>query len=431
MIEPWESALAAVMEGRNVLLTGGAGTGKSFNLGKLIKYFEENDIEVARTAMTGMASLQMVGGETVHSCFKTGMTTNKEFLYSIVTNGFFQKETANILRMTKVFIIDEISMMRSDFLELIDAILKYVTQNERPFGGKSMIFSGDFMQLPPVVKDAELENFWAFESPIWDQMNLKVIYLTEIKRQDNVQFAKALNMVRAGKVSQEIHKYFFETHKHKFPHGVEPVKLLSTNKEVQASNWARLKELETEEEYYEARVWAKNDFLKKKIINDVTADEHLYLKKGCQVMILKNVKGSYVNGSMGEYVGKHTVPRDGKAVEALAIRLFENDKIVYVERHEWTIEKPSRSGLKDIQATFLQFPVKLGYAITIHKSQGMSIDYLEVNLGNCFAEGMAYVALSRARTYEGLRVTNWNPRAVKCNAKAFNFYMNLKNNGVI
>lgn len=435
-LEPWELCLQAYKEGRNIFITGGAGTGKSFNMGKLIKFFEENDIEVARLAMTGMASLQMVGGETVHSCFKTGVISDPELYYSVVTNQMFIRETADRLRILDAIIIDEVSMMRSDFLELLNEILRYVMNSEKPFGGKQVIFSGDFMQLPPVVKGGEEDEkikdcFWAFESEVWKALNLKIIYLTEIKRQDDVKFANALNMVRAGAVNQAVSEYFFKTHKHKFPDGIEPVKLLSTNKEVDASNFSRLQTIEAEEEYYKADIWAKNEYLKKKILQDVVAPEHLRLRKGCQVMLLKNSKGSYVNGSMGEYVGKHSMIKDGKSIECLAVRLFDGNRLVYVERAEWTIEKHKKGGFSDVEARFLQFPVKLGYAITIHKSQGMSIDFLEVNLGKCFADGMAYVALSRARKYEGLRVINWNPRAVKCNQKAFNFYMNLKNNGVI
>jgi len=434
--EPHELIIEAIEEGRNACVTGGAGTGKSYNIRKVIEYCDDNNIQVARTAMTGMASLQLPEGETVHSCFKTGLHHSKLHLINVVTSYIFQKETSYLLRILDLIIIDEMSMMRADFLELLDAILKYVMQNELPFGGKQVIFSGDFMQLPPIVKDDEdihiKNNYWAFESPVWAELELKIIYLTEIKRQDDINFSNALNMIRAGAVNQSVNDYFFKTHSHKFPLGTEPVKLLSTNVEVETNNMARLKVLATEQEKYVAEITADNEFYRKKIINDVVAMENLYLKVGCQVMILKNCKGSYVNGSMGEYLGKHKIKTEdeGIEVEALQIRLFDNNSIVYLEPAQWTIEK-TIDGIKHVYASFTQFPVKLGYAITIHKSQGMSIDYLEVNLGKCFADGMAYVALSRARKYEGLRVTNWNSRAVKCNKKAFDFYMGLKSSGVI
>lgn len=433
--EPWELIIEAYNDGRNICITGGAGTGKSYTMGKVIEYFDEQGIQVARTAMTGMASLQLPEGETVHSCFKTGLHNNKLHLINVVTSYIFQNETQYALKILDAIIIDEISMMRSDFLELLDAVLKYVMQNEEPFGGKQVIFSGDFMQLPPVVKEDEdvhiKNNFWAFESPVWHELNLKIIYLTEIKRQDDVNFANALNMIRAGAVNQSVNDYFFSTYKHKFPEQVEPVKLLSTNREVEINNMARLKTLPAPQEHYQASISADNEYYRKKIINDVVAMEHLYLKEGCQVMILKNNKGLYVNGSMGEYLGKHKIKNDKEIeVDALKVRLFDNDAVVFIEPNEWTIEK-TVDGQKHVYASFVQFPVKLGYAITIHKSQGMSIDYLEVNLGKCFADGMAYVALSRARKYDGLRVTNWKPSAVKCNKKAFDFYMGLKTSGVI
>lgn len=433
--EPWELIIEAYNEGRNICITGGAGTGKSYTMGKVIEFFDEQGIQVARTAMTGMASLQLPEGETVHSCFKTGLHNSKLHLINVVTSYIFQNETQYALKILDAIIIDEISMMRSDFLELLDAVLKYVMQNEEPFGGKQVIFSGDFMQLPPIVKEDEdvhiKNNYWAFESPVWHELELKIIYLTDIKRQDDVNFANALNMIRAGAVNQSVNDYFFNTYRHKFPEHVEPVKLLSTNREVEITNMARLKTLAPPQEHYQASISADNDYYRKKIINDVVAMEHLYLKEGCQVMILKNNKGLYVNGSMGEYLGKHKVKNDKEIeVDALKVRLFDNDAVVFIEPAEWTIEK-TVDGQKHVYASFIQFPVKLGYAITIHKSQGMSIDYLEVNLGKCFADGMAYVALSRARKYDGLRVTNWKPSAVKCNKKAFDFYMGLKTSGVI
>lgn len=434
-MEPFEIALSAFNEGRNIFMTGGAGTGKSYTMRKLIEYFDENGIQAARTAMTGMASLQMPGGETVHSCFKTGIKTRPEQLADVVTNYIFQKETQYQIKVLDVIIIDEVSMMRSDYLELIDAILKFVMMNDEPFGGKQVILSGDFMQLAPVVKKEEkLNSPWAFESSVWRSLDLKIIYLTEIKRQDDKNFALALNMLRAGSVNPAVSSYFFNTHKNKFPDDVVPVKLLSTNVEVENLNKLFLDQLSGQEEYYQATVTGDDDFLKKKIVNDVIAMEHLYLKPGCQVMILRNDKGNYVNGSMARYLEPAKVAvQEGEetiVVDALKLELLDNKKIVYITQSEWTIEK-KKDGINYVLAKFVQFPVKLGYAITIHKSQGMSIDYLEVNLQKCFADGQAYVALSRARKYEGLRVLNWNPRSVRCNKKAFGFYMDLKTNGVI
>lgn len=435
-MEPIERIIKAFESGRNIFLTGGAGVGKSYNVKKFIEYCEENNIEVARAAMTGMASLQLPAGETVHSLFKLGTNTKKEQFVNVVTNFMFQKETQYLLKILDVIIIDEVSMLRSDLIELIDQVLKYTLENEKPFGGKQVILLGDFMQLPPVVKDDEpdsLKNsFWAFESPVWNDLNLEVVYLTEVKRQDDINFSMALNMIRAGIVNADVSNYFLKTQAHVFPEGVTPVKLLSTNREVENMNQAKLDSMkEIPEEVYTARIEAKNDFLRKKIIQDVVAMEILRLKVGCQVMLLRNQKGIYVNGSMGEYLGFERLrDENGAFIDCLKVRLFDNGLVVHVDRAEWTIEK-TKNGVKDVEASFVQFPVKVGYAITIHKSQGMSIDFLEVNLAKCFADGMAYVALSRARKYEGLKVLNWNPRAVKCNQKAFNYYMGLKTSGVI
>jgi len=323
-------------------------------------------------------------------------------------------------------------MLRSDVLELVDELLRLTLKKSKPFGGMQVIFSGDFMQLPPVVKkDEELPLFWAFQSEVWEALNLDIVNLTEIKRQDDPEFAKALNAVRAGWISRSIDQYFKASAKHVFPEGVEPVKLLSTNQRVDSWNKARLSSLPGELKIMRATIWGKDEYTQKKVVKECIAMEELELKAGCQVMMLKNhPEKKYVNGSMGELEG---FGRNSEGEQVLIVRIMESGETVQVAEDEWEIEEPveGQPGRYRVAASFIQYPVKLGYAITIHKSQGMSIDFLEVDLGRCFADGMAYVALSRARTYKGLRVLNFSRRAVRCNKEAFDYYMNLKNEGVI
>lgn len=433
-----EKTLQLIDEGKNIFITGGAGVGKSYSLNKILDHLRENHPKkrLAVLAMTGMASLQYEeGGQTVHSFFGIGFAKDVRELQSIVQKYNFKKVTRYDLEDTDIIFIDEISMMRSDLLELLDAILKYVMGSDLPFGGKQVVFCGDFMQLPPIVrKEEKIVEYWAFQSPTWHALDLNIIYLTEVKRQDDKQFSSALNMIRAGVTNTQVDNFFMNTVKNVIPPNVRMVKLLSTNDAVSAFNMEQLTKISLPnlQVCYNADVWGYTDKLRDMIVRDCPGVERLELRPGCQVMILVNNKDAgYVNGSMGLFLGSGTgVDMDGKSYTYLKVKLFSSDLIVGLPIHEWKTEKVE--GDKRVKlAHFKQFPVKLAYAITIHKSQGMSIDYLEVDLNKCFAEHMAYVALSRARTYSGLRVLNWSSRSVKYNKDAFNFYMNLKNTGVI
>lgn len=443
-MEPKEQIIADFEAGKNILLTGGAGVGKSYNLRHFVEWADNENLNMARTALTGMASLQLPMGETLHRCTGIGFAKNLDDLNQVTKSYKFRNEIRWELQALDALIIDEISMLRSDTLELIDGVLKYARNNDEPFGGLQTVFSGDFMQLPPVVKNEEKpffneRGFWAFQSPVFNELDFSIRYLTEIKRQDNPKFATALNMIRAGAINQAVNEYFRNTENHNFPDDVEPVRLLGTNFEVNKLNEAKLKKLDTKLETYDANITAVNDKLKDRIIRDCPAMETLNLKEGAQVMILVNDKTNrYVNGSMGEYLGlakkEILVMDEWVKTEVCLVRLFSSDEIVELPRYEWKIEKKKEvRGKFSTQklAGFCQFPIKLGWAITIHKSQGMSLDYLQVDLTRCFAEGMAYVALSRARTYEGLKIVNWRPGIVNCNKDAFNFYMELKNKGEI
>lgn len=422
-------------------------TGKSYSLRKVLEWADEENWNVARTAMTGMASLQLELGETLHRALGIGFAKNRDDLRMVLRSYKFRTEVRWELQALDLLVVDEVSMLRSDLLELCDEVLKQARGNRDPFGGLQIIFSGDFMQLSPVVKNDEKEyfkkrGFWAFQSDVWESLNLKVFYLTEIKRQDDKKFSLALNMIRAGAINEAVDEYFFNTHKNEFPEGVEPVRLLGTNTEVDRVNENRLKKITGEPMVYQAKITGISDKAKDKIVRDCPGVETLKLKPGAQVMVLINDRGGrFVNGSMGEFksiLKMEVIDFDGEArkVDCAEVELFDSGETVFFPRYEWKNEKKEEDSIsgkitKTKLAGFEQFPLRLGWAITIHKSQGMSLDYLQVDLTRCFAEGMAYVALSRARKYEGLNILNWRPGIVTCNKDAFKFYMDLKEKGEI
>lgn len=440
--------ISAIQSGRNIFLTGGAGVGKTYWQNKIVENFGDNLI-IVRTALTGLASLH-VNGQTIHKFTGIGINNHVSQLHFITKSKKFRTQTIYELEECDILFIDEISMLRSDVLELIDDLFKYVMDNDLPFGGKQVVFAGDFLQLPPVVKNHEnLPNFWAFQSQTWTDLNFKIINLTEVKRQDDKNFSTCLNWIRAGRfvmseeLQQRISDYIFNTRFNKVPDGIEPIKLVSINEEADRYNSRKLAELETVEEIYKAEIDGISEKHIELIKKDCPALEILKIKIGAQVMTIKNdINGQYINGSMGEYLGLENREVDvfsrknggmiSEMKSCMKIRIFDGNRIVYAPIEVWKNEKRRISEetgepIVETLAEFIQYPVKLAYAITIHKSQGMSLDYVEIDFRNVFMAGQAYVALSRARKYEGLFVKNWSISKVITNKQAFDFYMGLKN----
>ena len=389
------------MSNRNIFITGAAGCGKSFLTQKAIENHNADDLLV--TATTGMASLNLPGGQTLHRTL--GLGTHKK-ASKVFGATWFRDYTLPHLRRAKILIVDEVSMLRSDTLELANEVMKGARDSDRPFGGIRVILVGDFLQLPPVVKKHERGSFkrgseFCFNSPVWESLNLEIRNLTKIKRQTDKDFMVVLNKVRLGVVDSEVEELIYGTENAVFSGGVTPVRLLSTRAEVERVNQDELLKLNPLPETYYASIKGQTLHFK-----DCPAPEKLTVKKGCQVMFVRNDKDCrFVNGSMGEYLGNFMV------------KLYSGGEVVQLERATWEHKK---SG-----SYFSQYPIRLAYAITIHKSQGQTIDYLEVDLGRCFAPGMAYVALSRGRTLGGLRVKNFSRKSVKVNQHCLEFYRGI------
>lgn len=389
----------------NFFVTGKAGTGKSF----LLDYFvNHTDKEVAIIAPTGVAALN-VGGQTIHSFFRMKAeyqdSNNREQVRTLPSK---QKK---LIRELDALVIDEVSMISANMMDMIDQKLQYARDSKEPFGGCQMIAFGDLFQLPPVITDDEKTIFYSryrtpyfFGSEVIEKAPFKIVELENVFRQKNPEFIKLLNHIRLGEASDEVLRDINSCCDH-HPEGKSYVTLTSDN-----SSAGRLNSLELESIDEQGYI-IHGDVTGKMPPSTFPTDKDLHLKVGAQIMMIKNDYQEakedgghilrWVNGSIGEidYVGPAGV----------SVRI--NDSVYEVKPETWeryVYEFHPESGLlkKKIIATFKQFPIKLAYAVTIHKSQGKTFDAVKIDLSRgAFAPGQTYVALSRCTNMESLYLT--------------------------
>ena len=375
----------------NIFITGKAGTGKSV----LLQYLRQNSTKkLVVVAPTGVAALN-VGGQTIHSLFRIapGFLTDDKLRLS--------NKTAYLLQHLDTVVIDEISMVRVDLMNSIDYLLRKARGNDMPFGGVQMVMFGDLYQLPPVVDDEELHKYFVdnfggqyfFNSPAWRQSSAKVYELTHIFRQkDDEIFKRLLNAIRTGDINEEILTQLNTRKIESIPtEGI--VTLATTNSLVKEINENKLHVLEGDVHEYRASIFGNLEQ------TSFPTDEILRLKKGAQVMLLKNDKDKrWVNGTIG-YVDELT-PEEVKV---------SIDGFMYsIPRETWnkiryTYNTETRRVEEEVVSSFTQFPLKLAWAMTIHKAQGKTFGSAVIDLGDgVFAHGQTYVALSRCRSLDGV-----------------------------
>jgi len=398
-----EQALAILKAGKNVFLTGAAGTGKTYVLNQYISYLKSRKIPVAITASTGIAATH-INGMTIHAWSGIGV---KESMGSRQLKTLSKKKyLLKKMEKVEVLIIDEISMLHKRQFEMVSQVLQYFKMNQLPFGGVQLVVCGDFFQLPPVGNEAGKDKF-AFMSPVWVQAELTICYLKEQFRQQQDPLNEILNQLKNGKLSRQSTEQLNAAARHKPESQFEPTKLFTHNFDVDQMNRQELSKLKSKSKYFQAEVKG-NEKLIGSLKNSVLASERMELKEGAKVMFVRNnPEKGVVNGSMGELVD---FDEDGCPM----VRLLD-DRIVIAEPEEWKIIDESGRTL----ASFKQIPLRLAWAITVHKSQGMTLDAAEIDLSQTFERGQGYVALSRLKKLQNLKLSGFNQTALELDPLAF------------
>jgi len=390
-------ALTILKTGANVFLTGEPGSGKTHTINEYVRYLRSCGIEPAITASTGIAATH-VGGVTIHSWSGVGIKQylSPQELDRLSTTEYLVKR----VERAKVLIIDEISMLPAHMVSLVDAVCRAIRRREEPFGGLQVVFVGDFFQLPPVSRDGQKAVF-AFMSPSWAEAAPVTCYLTEQYRQDDATFLNLLGAIR-GNTFDAGHAQHMDARRI-FPDDMpeDIPKLFPHNADVDRLNDHALGKIGGDTHIFSMRSTGREGLiagLKKGCLSP----ENLALKIGAVVMFTKNnPSAGFVNGTLGAVV-------DFDAdTEQPIVETREGERITVVPM-EWAIEEDGK-----VRATITQLPLRLAWAMTVHKSQGMSLDAAVINLEGAFEYGQGYVALSRVRRLSGLYLLGYNAQSLR------------------
>lgn len=392
-------ALAILKSGRNVFLTGSAGAGKTYVLNQYIQYLKEHKVGVAVTASTGIAATHM-NGQTIHSW--SGIGIRDEVSVRHLSNLKEKKYFRDKMDTVKVLVIDEISMLHRNQLDLVNRVLKFFKGNELAFGGIQVVFSGDFFQLPPIGNEEESSRQkFAFMSDAWLEAEPVICYLTEQHRQSENELNLILNEIRNGEVTQKSIDLLESRVEFHPDEGETETKLFTHNADVDRINQMYLEQIGSASRIFPAKV-SGNQALIEILKKSVLAMDKLELKTGAQVMFVKNnYEMGYVNGTMGRISGFND---KGNPL----VKTFDHD-LIEAKPETWAIEDETGKAL----ASFVQIPLRLAWAITVHKSQGMTLDKAMIDLSRAFEKGQGYVALSRLRDLQGLKLRGLNQTALE------------------
>lgn len=397
-----EQALELLRSGENVFLTGGAGSGKSY----LIRHFMQ-ELDLKQTpilASTGAAAV-LLGGRTFHSFFGLGiMEGGVDAAYERASKD---NRLLNRLRNVEGVIIDEISMIPGSALMVAEALSQKARDSKLPWGGMRVISVGDFAQLPPVTRVGARD--WAFLNEVWLRSGFQTCLLSHNQRVQDNEFLDVLSDVRYGKVTQRVFEFLSQKVR---PHDEEDsgIRLFGRRDLSETFNHKKLAEIKETEVVIDS-IYLGSEKHIESLIKMAPVPQKLILKVGCRVIFLQNdPQKRWINGTRG------------------TVTKIEMDKITVKkdQGREVAVDKTTFS-LQDaegnITATVIQFPLTLAYATTIHKSQGATLDEVWCDLRSLWEPGQAYVALSRLRSAEGLKLVGWNPKSIIVDPKVLQFYL--------
>lgn len=399
-----DQALYIMSQGKPVFLTGPAGSGKTYVLNEFIRQLKKEGKEVAVTASTGIAATHL-GGSTIHSWSGLGIRDSLSSQDRSWLEG--NSHLAKRYNMTDVLIIDEVSMLHGARLNMINEACKLLRDDDRPFGGLQIILTGDLFQLPPVNRTGGHDDF-VHNSQAWQELKPIICYLETQFRQSDGALLSVLEALRTEEFD-EMHEELLRERV-----GLQPepdtvvTRLYTHNINVDEINDRQLNNLPGDTEIFEMDTTGRKQYVEQ-LQKSVLAPASLQLKTGAEVMFVANNFGAgFANGTRGRVVEfKDDLP---------VVELQANSRRIKVEQNTWRYEEDGRE-----RATVSQLPLRLAWAITIHKSQGMSLDAAIIDLSRAFTYGMGYVALSRVRSIEGLYLTGINNMALKLHPEIFLF----------
>lgn len=396
-----KEALQILKSGRNVFLTGQAGSGKTYVLNEYINFLREKKRPVGVTASTGIAATHL-DGITIHAW--TGMGILDELTKNELKKIVRKKRVRTRVRNAQILIIDEISMLSARHLDIAEEIIRMIRGTWESFGGMQIIFCGDFFQLPPVNKRGAKETGqFAYHSRAWQELNPNICYLTEQYRHKEQNYLNVLNAIRTNSADKQILDILEQRFESKSDGRTN---LYTHNADVNIINERELAKLNSKEVVFHMHSSGPIPLVEM-LHRNCLAPETLNIKKGALVMFLRNnFDEGYVNGTLG------TV--DGFNTEGYPVVRTQQGRFIEVLPEDWSIKNEQGKVLASIK----QLPLRLAWAITIHKSQGMTLDSAEIDLSKCFELGMGYVALSRVRTLEGICLRGINEMALKVSQEA-------------
>lgn len=416
--ETQQRVFDAFIDGENIMMSGAGGVGKTTLIKSIYRHATENQKNIQVCAMTGCASILLeCNSVTIHSW--AGLGVNLKGNTSELARSFLRKPKIKPrFKKVDILIIDEVSMLSKKMFEILDIMGKRSRNNLMPFGGIQIVFSGDFFQLPPIGDD-ENESAFCFESPLWKSSFHKQIELKTIFRQKNARYIKILNQVRRGKISRKSFDILKGCiGKDSSNSKLKPTRLYPRRNMVDKINQTHLNELEGDAITFTSKITelkkgteSRNMELFK---NQIPCNEVINLKVGAQVMSVVNMdleaEFPICNGSCGIVTGF--------SPNKLPIVKFNNGFETIISQHTWL------SNDEDIELR--QIPLILAWALTIHKSQGATLDMAEIDIGyGIFAEGQTYVALSRVKDLEGLYIKSIDPWQIKANPKVIQYYESI------